>query len=58
MIKYHKDIIASHTPEELGINYDAHHRLLTNEPVSMKTLLKIMNTLDVSLRELIYYEKD
>ena len=57
MIKYNEELIKKYTPQELGIYYDSYHRLLNNEEVTMKTLLKVANTLNISLKEIMRYEK-
>lgn len=58
MIKYNHELIAKHTPQELGIFYDSYHRLLNDEEVTMKVLVRVANSLGISLKELIKYESD
>lgn len=57
MIVYNKVFLSRYTPQELGIYYDSYRRLMNNEEVTMKTLLKVANTLNVSLKEIMRYEK-
>lgn len=57
MIKYNKELIESKTPTELGITYPSYWNILEDKEVTMKVLLRIANTLNISLKELIRYEK-
>ena len=57
MIKYNKELIESKTPAELWITYPSYWNLLEGKEVTMKVLLRIANTLNISLKELIRYEK-
>ena len=58
MIKYNKELIESKTPAELGITYPSYWNILEGKEVTMKVLLRIANSLNVSLKELIRYEKE
>lgn len=58
MIKYNHDLISTKKPEELGITYPSYWSLLNDEEVTMKILLRIANKLNISLREIMYYEKE
>lgn len=58
MIRYNKELIKSKTPVELGITYPSYWSLLNDEEVTMKILLRIANKLNISLKELIKYEKE
>ena len=58
MIKYNTEHIINKTPHELGITYPSYENLLAGKDVTMKILLRIANNLDISLKELIYYEKE
>lgn len=58
MIKYNHALIESKKPEELGITYPSYWSLLNDEEVTMKILLRIANKLDISLKEIMYYEKE
>ena len=58
MIKFNHILIAKHTPQEMGISYDSYHRLLNDEEVTMKVLIRIANKLNISLKELMRYESD
>ena len=57
MIKYNKELIESKTPAELGITYPSYWNIMEDKEVTMKVLLRIANTLNISLKELIRYEK-
>lgn len=57
MIKYNHELISTKTPEELRITYPSYWNLLEDKEVTMKILLRIANTLNISLKELIRYEK-
>lgn len=58
MIKYNKELIEPKTPAELGITYPSYWNILEDKEVTMKVLLRIANNLDISLKELIRYEKE
>lgn len=57
MIVYNKVFLSRYSPKELGISYDSYYRLLHNDEVTMKTLLRVANSLGVSLKEIMRYEK-
>lgn len=58
MIKYNTELVGKHTVKELGISYDSYNRIMRNEEVSLKVLLRIANTLGISLKELMWYEEE
>lgn len=58
MIKYNTETIGKYTVKELGISYDSYNRIMRNEEVSLKVLLRIANTLGISLKELMWYEEE
>lgn len=58
MIKYNTETIGKYTVKELGISYDSYNRIMEDKEVTMKVLLRIANTLNISLKELIKYEKE
>ncbi len=58
MIKYNTGTIGKYTVKELGISYDSYNRIMKNEEVSLKVLLRIANTLGISLKELMWYEEE
>ena len=58
MIKYNKELIKSKTPAELGITYPSYWSIMEDKEVTMKVLLRIANALNISLKELIKYEKE
>jgi len=58
MIKYNTGTIGKYTVKELGISYDSYNRIMRNEEVSLKVLLRIANTLGISLKELMWYEEE
>lgn len=58
MIKYNTGTIGKYTVKELGISYDSYNRIMRNEEVSLKVLLRIANVLGISLKELMWYEEE
>ena len=58
MIKYHKELIENKTPEELGITYPSYWNIMQGKEVTLKVLVRIIDTLGITLREFIYYEDE
>ena len=63
MIRYNKDIkrslIKMVNPTKSGLTYTTYWRIINNQYVDMKMILKLMDIFNLNkIEDIIYYEKD
>lgn len=44
--------------KNLGVSYQVIYNILADTEIKMKSLLKIINKLNLSIEDCVYYEKD